>query len=184
MFERIKARIGRMRLGDELKNVQRNKAFFNISEVKTVGISFEFTTAEDFELLRKYINYLREQKKKVKALGYYSTKEEPAVQYSKVEFDFYGKKTLDWTGRASGHIVQNFIDEPFDLLLDLNDGKSFALYCIGGLSRASFKIGRFEEDGEHLHDLLIDSPAEKGLKYFLRQVDTYLQLINSPASEI
>jgi hypothetical protein len=183
MFDALKARIGRMRLRDELTAVQRSKAFFGIDEIKTVGISARFSTADDFELLRKYVNYLRDQKKKVKVLVQYTGKEEPAVQYSKLEYDFYGVKMLDWTGRPSGHIVQNFIDEPFDLLLDLNDGKSFALYCVGGLSRASFKIGRYEEDGEHLHDMLIDSPADKGLKFYLRQIDTYLQLINSPAAQ-
>ncbi|MCA6363549.1 MAG: hypothetical protein IM638_10965 [Bacteroidetes bacterium] len=183
MFDALKARIGRMRLRDALTSVQRSKAFFGMDEIKTVGISARFTTEEDFELLRKYVNYLRDQKKKVKVLVQYLSKEEPAVQYSKLEYDFYGPKTLDWTGRPSGHIVQNFIDEPFDLLLDLNDGKSFALYCVGGLSRASFKIGRYDEDGGHLHDMLIDSPADKGLKFYLRQIDTYLQLINSPAAQ-
>ncbi|MCU0435261.1 MAG: hypothetical protein MUC87_17530 [Bacteroidia bacterium] len=183
MLDALKARIGRMRLRDELAALQRSKAFYGIDEIKTVGISVLFTTAEDFELLRKYVNYLRDLKKKVKVLVHYTGKEEPAVQYSKLEYDFYSRKTLDWTGRPSGHIVQNFMDEPFDMLLDLNDGNSFALYCVGGLSKASFKIGRFEEDGEHLHDMLIDSPAEKGLKYYLRQIDTYLQLINSPAAQ-
>lgn len=184
MINALKYRIGRLRLQDSFRQVQREKAFMGIDEIRTVGISFAFTTVEDFELLRKYIAYLREQKKKVKAIGYYHTKEEPQVPYSKVEFDLYGKKSLDWLGLPSGHLVQNFIDEPFDLLLDLSDGKTLALYAIGGQSKARCKIGRFEEDGEHLHDLLIDSPAEKGLKYFLRQVDTYLQMINSPAADL
>ena len=33
-----------------------------------------------------------------------------------------------------------------------------------------------------IHDLLLESPKEKGLKYFLRQVDTYLAMINKPAA--
>lgn len=179
IFQTLKKQIGRMQLRADTHNLQREKAFLGLDKIHTVGIAFVYTDQEEFELLRKYIAYLREMKKKVKAVGLYTTKKEPQIHYSKVDFDFYGKSDLDWLGRPKSHIVRNFIDEPWDMFIDLNTGNSFTLYAIAALSQARFKVGRFEENGEHIHDLLIDSPPDKGLKYFLRQIDTYLQKINS-----
>jgi hypothetical protein len=179
ILQTLQKQIGRMQLHGDIARLQREKGFLSLDEIRTVGIVFVYTDQEEFELLRKYVAYLRELKKKVKAIGLYTTKKEPQIHYSKVDFELYGRSDLNWLGRPKSHILKNFIEEPWDMLIDLNTGNYFTLYAIAALSQARFKVGRFEESGEHIHDLLIDSPTDKGLKYFLRQIDTYLQKINS-----
>jgi hypothetical protein len=176
-IDSIKKKLAVSKINSDAKLVSRNKAVFNIGDAKTVGIVFQFTTPEDFELLKKYVLYLRELKKKVKAIGYYTGKEEPSVQYSKVDYDFFGKRSHNWFGKPTDHIVNNFIEEEYDILIDLNFLKESVLTYIAANSRAKFKVGQLEEK-DTIHDLLIDSPTEKGLKFFLRQVDTYLAMIN------
>lgn len=158
----------------------RQKIVCNMDDAKTIGICFPFTGKEDFELLKKYVLYLRDLKKKVKAIGYYISKEEPAVQYSKVDYDFFAKSSHNWYGKPTDHIVKNFIEEEFDIFIDINPNNDPVLTYIAALSHAKFKVGRFDEK-DWIHDLLFESPNEKGLKFFLRQVDTYLAMINKPA---
>ena len=177
LIDNIKKKYALRQIKNDAKNNSRKKVAVNIDEAKTIGIAFEFTTNEDFELLKKYVLYLRELKKKVKAIGYYSTKEEPNISYSKVDYDFFGKKSHNWYGKPTDHIVTNFIEEEYDIFLDLNVHDESVLTYIAAMSKAKFKLGRFEE-GDYIHDMLFESPKEKGLKFFLRQVDTYLAMIN------
>ncbi|HET6990526.1 MAG TPA: hypothetical protein VFJ43_04345 [Bacteroidia bacterium] len=180
LIDNIKATYALRQIKKEAKNVVRQKVVCNIDDAKTIGICFPFTDATDFELLKKYVLYLRDLKKKVKAIGYYTTKEEPGVQYSKVDYDFFPKTSHNWYGKPTDHIVTNFIDEEFDILIDINPHNDTVLTYVAAMSRAKFKVGRFDEK-DWIHDLLFDSPVEKGLKFFLRQVDTYLAMINKPA---
>jgi hypothetical protein len=180
LFDNIKNNYASRKIKSEAKNVSREKIPVNIDAAKTIGIAFQFTSNEDFELLKKYVIYLRELKKKVKAIGYYTSKEEPAVQYSKVDYDFFGKKSHNWYGKPTDHIVNNFIEEEYDIFIDLNVNDEPVLTYVAAMSHARFKLGRFEEN-DYIHDLLFESPKEKGLKFFLRQVDTYLAMINKPS---
>ena len=182
-IDNIKNSYASRKIKSEAKNISRQKIPVNIDAAKTVGIAFRFSTVEDFELLKKYVIYLRELKKKVKAIGYYTTKEEPPVQYSKVDYDFFSKKSHNWYGKPTDHIVTNFIEEEFDIFIDLNVNEEPVLTYVAAMSRAKFKLGRFEEN-DYIHDLLFEAPKEKGLKFFLRQVDTYLAMINKPAEEM
>lgn len=176
----IKKYYANRQIKSEAKNVSRQKIVSNIDDSKTIGIVFPYTTREDFELLKKYVLYLRELKKKVKAIGYYKTKEEPEIQYSKVDYDFFSKKSHNWYGKPTDHLVTNFIEEEFDIMIDVNPDHDAVITYTAAMSKAKFKVGRFEEN-DFIHDLMFESPNEKGLKYFLRQVDTYLAMINKPA---
>jgi hypothetical protein len=177
IVDNIKKRLALSQIRSDAKLVLREKQVFNMDDAKTIGIAFVFTGAEDFELIKKYVLYLREMKKKVKVIGYYREKEEPAVQYSKVDYDFFGKKSHSWYGKPTDHIVTNFIEEAYDIFIDLNLTDESVLSYVASCSHAHFKVGRFEE-GNEVHDMQIDSPPDKGLKFYLRQIDTYLGKIN------
>ncbi|TND08932.1 MAG: Uncharacterized protein FD123_1786 [Bacteroidetes bacterium] len=179
----IKKMIGERALRAEMKNIARQRAALSIDQAKSIGIVFEYTNAEDFDLLKKYVLYLREMKKKVRAIGYYAMKELPQFPYSKLEFDFFGKKSFAWNGKPADPILANFVEEEHDILLDLNMNDLLPLRYLTAVSRARFKVGRWEEDDHDLHDMLIDSPPAKGLKNFLRHIDTYLLKLNKPAAE-
>lgn len=150
----------------------------NMNDAKTIAILFEATNAEDFELVKRYVGYLREMRKKVKVLGYFSRKEIPKLTYSKLEYDFFDKKQLNWHMKPSGAVVNNFIEEEYDILIDLNIHEHLPLKYIAALSRSRFKVGKTQESSTEVYDLSIDHAQDKSLKYFLRQVDTYLLMIN------
>jgi hypothetical protein len=87
---------------------------------------------------------------------------------------------LNWFGKPSTHIIENFINEEYDLLIDLNIHDHFPLKYIAALSKAKFKVGKYKEQDEIIYDMMIDSDNTQKLKYFLRQVDTYIAMLNKP----
>ncbi len=180
IFKKIKQFIGTIYIKLELKDHprQRKPSRFNFDAIKTVGILFDATNPEDFELVKRYVIYLREHRKKVKVIGFFSTKQIPELVYSKLEYDFFSPKELNWIGRPASVIIQNFMDEEFDLLMDLNINDHFPLKYISALSKANFKVGKYNEKEVDVYDMMIDSDNTKTLKYFLRQVDVYISMLN------
>ncbi len=172
--------IGNILLKQQLKTIKRlrkaNK--FRFDKAKTVGIIFDATNTEDFELIKRYVGFLRENNKKVKVVGYFDSYGVPALTYSKLDFDFFSKKEISFTGKPTPVFIHNFIEEEYDLLIDLNLHDHFALKYISALSKASFKVGKYEENGLQTLDMMIDANQTKAIKFFLRQIDTYLAMLN------
>ena len=150
-----------------------------MEESKTIGIIFKYDTPENFELLKKYVSYLKDFKKKIKVFGFFDMKEVPGkLAYSKVEFEFFTKKDLNWYGRPGGVYIQNFIEEERDILIDLNIHDSIPLKFIAAKTNARFKIGKLNEENKKYFDMLITFDPAKNFKFFLAQADTYLLMIN------
>ena len=180
IIKNIKTAIANRLLKLELKDIVRERKLnkFTFNEIKTVGIVFDATNAEDFDLVKRYVTFLREHRKKVKVIGFFTTKEIGEMTYSKLEYDFFSAKEVNWVGKPTSAVVKNFINEDFDLLIDLNVHDHFCLKYITALSRAVFKVGKYNEKDTDTYDLMIDADNTKTLKYFLRQIDTYVAMLN------
>ena len=181
MLNGIKDFIGTFLLKRELKTVNHTRKInkFKFENAKTVGIIFDATNPDDFEQVKRYANELRENNKKVKVLGYFKSNGVPALTYSKLDFDFFSNKEVSLLGKPTPVFIHNFIEEEYDLLIDLNIHDHFALRYVAAMSKAVFKVGKFEEENDiHTHDMMIDSDHTKTIKYFLRQIDTYIMMLN------
>ena len=177
-IEDIRIKIGNYFLEKDSSQLNRNRAIYNLEDAKTFGILFDSSNMEDIELVKKYVTYLKEMHKKVKVIGYYSTEIIPEFTYSKLEYDFFSRKELNWYFKPSGNFVEDFIAEEFDVLLDLNVYDQMPLKYISSLSKAKFKVGKFSMEKNNIFDMMIEKEDSKGFKYFLRQVDTYMTMIN------
>ncbi|HEY4800242.1 MAG TPA: hypothetical protein VII99_14270 [Bacteroidia bacterium] len=178
LIDNIKNSIGNYFLSQEVKSLRRDKAFLNLEEARSIGIVFDATANEDFELVKKYIGYLRDMKKRVKAIGFFNMKVSPPMAYSKLEYDFFNQKDLNWHNVPNNVYVKNFIDDDYDILIDLNLKDLLALKYISALSKSKFKVGMRSGSNHSIFDLMIDADASKGMKYFLRNIDAYLFIIN------
>jgi hypothetical protein len=174
----IQRKIGEMFLKKELTGFSRERGFKGFPASSTIGIIFNATDAEEFELVKKYVKYLRDLKKKVKTIGYFEQRDIPDMTYSKIEYDFFSKRDLNWHQKPIKPFIDNFLEEEYDILIDLNIKDLFPLKYIASLSKAKFKIGRFAENID-LYDLMIEMEQEKGLKFFLKNLDNYLLQIKT-----
>ena len=178
LLQTIRNTFGNYFLSQERKSVHRNKIFMNMEEAKTIGIVFDATNNEDFDLVKKYVTYLKEMKKKVKAIGFFNQKVTPAMAYSKLEYDFFSLKDLSWNNIPNSIYVKNFIEDDYDILLDLNLDDLFPLRYISSLSKARFKAGKKSEKNNSIFDMMIELEKGKNLKFYLKNLDTYLFVIN------
>jgi hypothetical protein len=177
----VKRKAGEFFLEKELKIFIRNRGFKGFESAQSIGVIFNASNNDDFDLVKKYVKYLRESQKRVKALGYFNLKEVPEMKYSKIEYDFFANKDLNWHLQPACEQAQKFINEEYDILIDLNLDDDFPLKYISSLSKAKFKIGKYL-DNNITYDLMIAVEENKGIKYFLKHLDHYLMQMN-PVSD-
>ena len=177
IVKKTRKKAGEYFLRKEFANISRNIAVTNFEEAETIALIFDATDKEEIEVVKKYIKKLKENKRKVRAIGFYDGKEEPVLMSSKLEYDFFSRKQLKWYLKPDDPIVENFMQEPFDLLINLCMNFKTPLLYVTALSRAKFKVGRQHTQYEPYYDLLLNVEDGTGLKNFIAVAEKYLSMI-------
>ena len=178
IVKKTQKKAGEYFLKKEFAAINRKKAVVNFEEAETIALVFDATNKEEFELVKKYIKKLKENKRKVRAIGFYDGKEEPTLMCSKLEYDFFSRKQLKWYLKPNDPIVENFILEPFDLLINLCMNYKTPLLYITALSRAKFKVGKQHPKYAPYYDLMFDVEDNVNLQNFIALAEKYLIMIH------
>ncbi len=177
--KRIRLAFAKYRFQKEIKGFQRNRKVIGIHDAKKIGVLYNATEMEDFEIVKTYVRKLLADKKEVVSLGYVDKKELPATQFAKLGLDFFSRKNLNWYMVPNSPLVENFINEEFDILINLNIGLCFPLQYISAISKAKFRVGQYDMKNTGFYDFMIHTPKNETLKHFIEQTDYYLNKINT-----
>lgn len=160
-------------------NEKITRKSIRFDRAKFIGILFDASDMSYRDEVVKYAEALKKKGKKVKLLGFINTKE----AQENLTFDFFNKKQLDFSLLPKSEIVNQFIKQPFDLLINLFFHENLPLEYISAASKARFRVGKHSTQ-THSFDLMIDmKESKKGLTYFTKQLELILQKMNKPAYE-
>lgn len=157
----------------------RNVIALNIKAAEKVGIIYRADSEESFELVKRYVKFLREYKIKVRTIGFFDEIEIPSDVNPKLEFDYFCKKDLNFQLEPKCVVVDNFIDEEFDILIDVTVDDDKVLRNLVCWSKATFKIGASGKKSAEDLDFMIDLKEGEGVRQLMKGVDHYLHLINT-----
>jgi hypothetical protein len=176
----IKERLGRFKLKKEKKRLQRKIKASSLEKADTVGILYNATNRNDAETVKKFIHYLKEERKDVISLGFIDIKEASELTSPILNYMFFDQNDLSKNLVPIGNDVSNFINKPFSILIDLNSNEScFPLEYISSLSTAKFKVGANGSYRGEVCDLVIDINKNPKLDFLIIQVKHYLKMINN-----
>lgn len=157
--------------------------FTNLALATSVGMLFTVTDEAHFKRIKGYTRGFREEGiKNVKALGFFPGKELPHWVTPGIDFDFFTAKELSWFSKPQSTVVKNFVQTPFDVLIDTDTEHLFPLDWVLRTSQAHLKAGRQVAGREELYDLMIALPKDAPLASLMQQVRHYLTEINKKAS--
>jgi hypothetical protein len=74
IVKKTRKKAGEYFLKKEFANISRTVAVTNFEEAETIALIFDATDREEFEIVKKYIKKLKENKRKVRAIGFYEFK--------------------------------------------------------------------------------------------------------------
>lgn len=174
-LKKIKHKIVENLLERAIDSIKRNRTIININNAKSIGVLYNATEEDRHNTVNDFVKLLLTNKKQVKALGYVNLKQFSLFHVPKLQFDFFINKDVNWHYKPKGHIVKNFIEEPFDILICLDD-KEFVLKYISIYSVAKYKVGKFDKKNEKIYDLMINNSGSD-LSNLIAQIFHYLSTI-------
>jgi hypothetical protein len=155
-----KAYIGQKVLERKIRDRNRTIAVCNINDAKKIGIIFNATHLISFEIIRNFVKELSQKKISVNALGYVNSKKLIDHYLYRKGFNFFTKSNLNWFNKPVTDTVEEFINIPFDILINLCLEEYYPIHYVVALSISTFKVGKYFKEPNYL-DLMIDIEKEK-----------------------
>lgn len=172
----IKLKLANRILNSKLSSVVREKKVFNLDSAQTVGILWEIDQQEAFVRVKNEL-YLAG----INATGlcYFPIKK--AVIPAEIN-GFSRKQTSWWLEIPRTQLVEDFIHQKFDILIDLSKQKSFPIIYATALSEATFKVG-YAGSSTNYFDLNIEFKEQPETVQLAEQILYYLKRINKTTIE-
>lgn len=180
LFKNIRLKIAGALVRKRVARSNRKMVYSNFSKVKSIAIVWDAAKQNEFQALTRFYQKMHERNIEVKIMGYYDGKNLPD-QYTAIRYLTCIRKTeLNLLFFPESTEIKSFINNKFDVLIDINFDKLFSLIYITNLSKASFKVGLFETDTHHEpFDLMMEMEKPVNIDNYLNQVIQYLEMINS-----
>jgi hypothetical protein len=180
---RIQSAIANARFRRELERLRFPRQAVGFDEAKKIGILYDATRESDYESVKQYIKTVRKEGKEVFALGFVDRKELPPSQFAQYGLDFFTRRNIGWDMIPANLMVNNFIQEAYDIVINLADNTCFPLRYIAAVSHARFRVGRFDKRTTGCYDLMLNIREDTGIAELLAQVENTLRLIKSKHAE-
>lgn len=172
MLESLRIALFNKTLRRVLATQKRRRQAHNFQSAKTIGILFDATSEKTRHEVMDYARQLVERGKSLRLFGYFKTKQPPEGH----AFNFFYQKETTWTGIPKSEKALAFAKEKFDLLIYLDPEECHPLEWVAASSQAAMKVG-YATDRPNDFDLLLETPADKGLRFFIEQLHLYLDKI-------
>jgi len=184
LFKNIRLKIGKALLRRKLKKKKRKVYYSNISMVKSIGIIWDASRPEELQFLSGFYQKMHERKINVKILGYFPGKELPD-QYTAIRYLTCIKKSeLNLFYHPVSPEISTYLENRFEILIDINFNNLFPLQYISTLSNSGFKVGLFESETiDTPFDLMMEIKTPVDIESYLNQIILYLEMINSGDSK-
>jgi len=166
----IKRKIGQTKLSG--KDVSFHSA-------KKVGIIAVMDSKDRMEQVINFKKRIESYGPKVVSIGYVPLAIIPDYFNTQMQTDVFSKKDVNFFGIPGNSFVKEFLNEEFDILIDLTLDEVLPLIYVAGLSKARLKAGKYRANMLHVYDFLLKADEGKPFGDFLFSMKNYLSIINS-----
>jgi hypothetical protein len=184
LFKNTRLKIGITFLEKKLTGTKRKVHYSNISSVRKIGIVWDASRTDEFASLTKFFHKMSDRNIEVRILGYFPGTNLPD-QYTAIRYlSCLRRNEINFFYQPVSSESTAFINNHFDILIDINFRKLFPLYYITCLSKAGFKVGLAEsETGNSPFDLMMEIKAPVNIDNYLNQTLQYLEMIKADTAK-
>ena len=147
----------------------KRKKQVNLKSARKIGILFDATELTTRKTILDYVETLKDRQKVVRLLGYFDNR----LKDNNFTFRHYNKANIDWAMRPKGEYVEEFINQDFDVLINLSPKSRKDAEYITALTGASLKVGPIT-DNTNCYDLMLDTKQNIEIPQFIKQVEAIL----------
>ena len=177
MFRKFFISYRKRRLFLAYRKQRRVVNIINLTNARSVGILWnplDEESIETYESLRKILN-----EKGIKSFGiaYISSKREKETLATVTNSWLMNNSDVSFFGRPKNGDGIQFIQQEFDILIDLSISKCIALQYMLIHSSAKFKVG-WKSGDPNFYNLEIDVTTNPQCRFLMEQIIHYLEELN------
>lgn len=171
--------IGKLILGRRIRRVRRHKKFNNLHNAHKISIVWDGSNTEHFEAITAFYQDMHSRNIQVDIVCYYPRTVLPD-QYTAIRYlNCIKRSDLNFFFIPRSEDIEEFINTPYEILIDINENNLFPVRYISSLSRAEFKVGSESSVYRDVLDMTIKTDRKNDPAYYLDQVKYYLEMINT-----
>lgn len=176
----IRNYFGRKLLNKTLSR-QRESAVHNFDDARSIAILYREKGEGFYILVKQYVKYLSDEHgiRDIMAFAYIEDKKGiPHYHVHKLKYDYFTGGDLNWRLEPTCDQVTTFVNQPFDILIDLEKEASIPLRFVLAQSKAAFKVGYYNPANEPFYDMMLAAGENDTFDEYIKQVNHYLTRIN------
>jgi hypothetical protein len=177
----IKEKVGRYYL-KKLTNPKRQFKPKNLDLVNSFGIIHTASTREEHAIIKNFVKYLKSEFgiRNVLSLGFhrFPEKQIPEWMEETLHNKYFSKKELNFYQKPVSASANDFIQEKFDVLVNLDLKELLPQKFVLALSQAAFKVGKTSADNSIFCDMTIQLKPTDKEQQLIEYTIHYLKLIN------
>lgn len=177
-IQRFREKIARSSLSRQLQDVNRDRKQLNLSSASTVALLYYLPDEATYKFAESLCARLSEMNLKVRVVCYSTQKFAPHYFIPKISQDIIIAKDVNWKFQPVKPFIPEFLETPFDLLIDLSLNEHLPLLYCAALSKAALKVGRYDTEHQSFYDLMIHTSSGETIESFAEQILHYLSRIN------
>ncbi len=163
-----------------MKKLEYKKRVVSYDNAKRVGLFFDAGADGRPAFINKIINNLEHDGKSVFVLGFFNQKKIPEGLKNNEKAGFVSKNCFSVWMRPKSDVVRNFVDQPYDLLIDLTVQGHFMVKYVAGITKASYKAGVHHSDYLCVYDLLLHLDEQTTDEKLADHAIHYLKILKTP----
>ncbi len=177
-LENIKTKIGKYLLQGSFSKRKSMSSIPRFDDLKDIAIIYPADNKEDENDANKLALHFREQGKKVMMLGFVNQKQLSHKYKFHINHEYFWRESLDTFLLPKKDKIAGFIQQPFDLLINLYPEFNLQLAAVSSYSKATTRIGAHFAESESYNEILIEGKFKNLFELGL-QMEHYLKIVNS-----
>lgn len=176
MFNNFKYKCFNKRIAKHSALHVRKRVVHNLSTAKRLGIVAQVSDEKTLLEVLEIKHTLDEQGIKTNVLIYFPNKEIPNSFLMRKDVDIIDSKTLNWLKIPVSPIVDTFVQNSFDVLVDLSRDEALPVRWITSVSKSEFRIGINNYAGNPF-DLIVAVNLQNNYRAIFSDIRMVLQTI-------
>ncbi|MFT4779095.1 MAG: hypothetical protein ACI80P_001555 [Flavobacteriales bacterium] len=176
LTDNLRKKVGSFYLNKEVQNSRQRKGT-TLKEASSIALLYEDLDETHYKQVKSLVKSLHNEHgiQRVCAMGFINEQQKniPVYQTQKLEYMYFTKRDLTWDMRPKAGMM-NFVNEQFDLIIDLSMNPVLPLQFLLKTSLAHMKVGSsLSQSDDHL-DFILELEPNASLDEYWRQVMFYL----------
>ncbi len=178
IIDKLRQKVADYLIHREIKIHPHFRVNHTLSSAKTCGIIIDVKDEKDLLLAKSLGKELAAYNISCKYMGYINSYKRNDNYIGDETYCYACKKDFTFFYRPKKNTIQQFVNEPFDILIVLTNKPYYPVYYASLLSQAAYKVGKAGLSND-VFDVMIDLKKENNtLPELKNNILHYLKMIN------